>query len=338
MNRLGLYTLLGAAAAIGLAFATWKVDVASVTAFYGIAETPAAEVNFNYPIEVRDIYVRAGDRVDSGQVLLAVDRARMREALADQDFRIDRLRARQAAARQRVNTQLNALATAHDAALAELAAERVEVEAERDYRRRLVESVGGEGAGDAGAAYHPLDDRLAALAEQRTRAEATYRQRRGDLERERELASRPDEAEVARLAAERDFDAAQASVRFEITAPGSGVVGAVHVKAGEHKSAFSPLLTFYDPIPNQVLSYVIEDKLLDTDLGDSVLVTSLAHPDYRARGTVTGLGSRIVPVPTRLRRLPDIDVYGREVIVSLPGDNPFLQQEKVELTFVGDGE
>lgn len=334
MHRLGLYTLLGLLAAAGLAFATWRVDVASVTAFYGIAETPASEVNFNYPIEVRRLYVRPGDRVDSGQVLLAVDRARMREELADQGFRIERLRAEQAAERQRVGARLNELATAHQEAVAEIDAEAAEVRTERDYRRRLVESVGGAGE----ATYSPLDDRLAALAAERARAEATYRQRRGDLERQRALATRPAEAEVERLSAERDFDAAQASVRFKIAAPGAGVVGAVHVKIGEHKSAFAPLLTLYEPTPRQVLSYVHEDKLLDAQLGDTVLVTSLAHPDYRVRGVVTGLGSRIVDVPTRLRRLPDIAVYGREVIVSIPADNPFLQQEKVELTFARDEE
>ena len=337
MNRLGLYTLLGVLAAAGFAFATWQVDVASVTSFYGIAETPAAEVNFNYPIEVREIYVRAGDRVDSGQVLLVVDRARMREELADQDFRIDRLRAQQASERQRVEARIHALDVQREEALAKIDAEIAQVTTERDYRRRLVESVGGEPDG-SGSTYRPLDDQLAALSTERDRAEASYRQRRVDLDRELALAAAPAEAEVRRLTAERDFDAAQASVRFEIKAPGSGVIGAVNVKTGEHKSAFAPLMTFYEPTPNQVLSYVHEDKLLEAKLGEEVVVTSLAHPDYQARGTVTGLGSRIVSVPTRLRRLPDLAVYGREVIVSLPPDNPFLQQEKVELTFARDAE
>ena len=335
MPRFGLYTLLGLAAAAGLAFATWHVDVASVTAFYGIAETPASEVNFNYPIEVREIRVRAGDRVDSGAVLLVVDRARPRETLADQDFRIDRLRAQQSRDRQRVEAELHALDLAHESALAKLDAERAEVSAERDYRRRLVESVGG--TADA-SEYRPLDDQLAELDRARQRAVRAHEARRADLTRERDLVTGPASAEAARLAAERDFDAAQASVRFEIRAPGSGVVGSVHVKPGEHKSAFSPLVTFYEPTPNQVLSYVHEDKLLEARLGEEVEVTSLAHPDYHARGTVTGLGSRIVSVPTRLRRLPEVAVYGREIIVSLPPDNPFLQQEKVELTFVEDEE
>ena len=333
MPRFGSYTLLGLLAAAGLALATWRVDVASVTAFYGIAETPASEVNFNYPIEVREIFVRAGDRVDSGQVLLAVDRARMREELADQDFRIRRLRAEQDRERQRVDARLNALDAERAETLAELEAEITRVSGERDYRRSLVESVGGD---PAGASYSPLDDRLADLARERERVEESFARRRADLARERSLVTAPGEREVERLTAERDFDAAQASVRFEIKAPGTGVIGGVHVKAGEHKSAFSPLLTFYEPTPNQVLSYVHEDKLLEARLGEEVTVTSLAHPDYSARGTVTGLGSRIVSVPERLRRLPDLAVYGREVIVSLPPGNPFLQQEKVELTFVSD--
>ena len=332
-----LYTAFGIVTALGLIAATWYVDVDAVTAFYGIAETPPSEVNFNYPVEVREICVRSGDRVDSGQVLLVVERARAREQLADQDFRIDRLRAQQANDLQRVDAQLNSLAADLRAELAEADAEIARVTAERDYRRRLVQSVGGETEPEA-PSYSPLDDQLAVLRAERQRIEAAYAQRRVDLEGERRLATAPAEAEVRRLGAERDFDIAQEALRFEITASGPGVVGEVNVKPGEHKSSFAPMLTLYEPIPQQVLSYIHEDKLLDAGIGDVVDVTSLAHPNYHARGIITGLGSRIVSVPTRLRRLPEVAVYGREVIVSIPPQNPFLQLEKVELNFVADVE
>jgi hypothetical protein len=49
---------------------------------------------------------------------------------------------------------------------------------------------------------------------------------------------------------------------------------------------------------------------------------------------VIGMGHRIVEIPERLRKIPEIKTYGREVLIQIPSDNKFLQKEKVVLTFI----
>ena len=49
---------------------------------------------------------------------------------------------------------------------------------------------------------------------------------------------------------------------------------------------------------------------------------------------ITGLGSRIVEIPDRLRKNPDLKTYGREVLISIPPTNFFLQKEKVILNLL----
>ena len=333
MTRFGTYTLLALVAGAALVWAVRTIDVRAVEAFYGIAQTPETEVNFNYPVEVRSVDVRAGDLVDSGQILLVVERARTQERLADQTFRIDELRAEQALLGQRLRGELTRLEADLAADTTELSAERKRVAEELAYRRRLVAAVAGD---DDAATYRPLETQLAAIEAELATQRRAYARRRADLERQLALAGRPADAQVRRLTAERDFDEAQAAIRVEIRAPGAGVVGTVNVKSGEHKSSFAPLLTYYEPHPTQVLSYIHEDKLLSAAVGDSVWVSSLANPGYRTRGVITGLGSRIVEIPRRLRRLPEVSTYGREVAVALPAGNRFLQQEKVELNFFRD--
>ena len=49
-------------------------------------------------------------------------------------------------------------------------------------------------------------------------------------------------------------------------------------------------------------------------------------------GKVVGLGSRIVEIPARMRKVPEFKTYGREVIIRLPAKSNFLQNEKLVLT------
>ena len=318
MGRRSLYTLLAIAAGCAFWWASANVDVRAVEAFYGIAQTPETEVNFNYPIEVRQVKVRAGDVVDSGQVLLIAERARAQERVADQDFRIEGLRAEQAVDRQRLVRELNRLEADYSAESTELREEKNQIKADLSYRRRLVASVGGD---TTNAVYRPLEIRIASIDTELEALKKAYDLRRDDFNREIALAGRPADAEQRRLRAERQFEIDQSAVRVEVKAPAPGVVGEVNVKIGEHKSSFSPLLTFYEPNPTQVLSYIHEDKVFRAAVGDSILVSSLMHPTHRTRGIITGMGSRIIEIPNRLRRMPDIPTYGREIVVRLPPGN-----------------
>ncbi len=330
MRRLGIYSLLALVAGAALWWASSNIDVRAVDAFYGIAQTPETEVNSNVPVEVRQVSVREGDQVDSGQVLLLVDRASAPARLADQPYLIEELRAEQALESQQLRAERTQLEAEYELDLAALRQNRLQLESELAYRRRLVTSVGGD---TSSVSYRPLQDRIAALDAEMASLKTAFDRQKAEIQRQSSISGRPADARVRRLTAEQRFDASQSAVRLEIKAPSAGVVGNVHVKVGEHKSSFAPLLSYYEPNPTQVLSYIHEDKLLDASVGDSVWVSSLANPSYRARGIVTGLGSRIVEIPQRLRRMPEISTYGREVVVALPTGNPFLQQEKVALSF-----
>ena len=345
MRSFAVYFLFAVACGGALAWAAATWDTRRVESFYGFAETAETEINFNYPIEVEEILVQPGASVKAGDVLMRVRRARERERLADQDFRIEELRAEGRLTAGVLDGEIAELDAEYEAERTARASRRAEVAREQTYRRSLLEALAGpdarapDGSGADGGGlngsggYQPLRDELDALDRAAAAAEETYRRRRDALERERDLARAPRAAEARRLAAERDFDAAQREVTFEITAPADGVVGSVNAKLAEHKSSFAPLVIFYEPNPREVKAYIHEDRLLEAQVGDSVVVTSVSNPESSQPGRIVGLGSRIVEIPPRLRRMPEISTYGREVIVDIPADNPFLQKEKVELHF-----
>ena len=65
---------------------------------------------------------------------------------------------------------------------------------------------------------------------------------------------------------------------------------------------------------------------------DKVRVVSMANTSAATIGEVVGVGARIVEYPVRLRKRPDIQVWGREIQILIPSENRFLLGEKLIIT------
>ena len=107
----------------------------------------------------------------------------------------------------------------------------------------------------------------------------------------------------------------------------------MHCKEAENISSFKTLISFYEPNPSQVKGYLHEEMIVEVNVNDSLLVRSLNQEENKYFGVVKGLGSRIVEIPERMRRIPEIKTYGREVLIEIPLDNKLLQKEKVCLLY-----
>lgn len=167
------------------------------------------------------------------------------------------------------------------------------------------------------------------MREELAREEAAAAEETASLAREIKLGVNPYREQIKRLEAEMAFDQSQRVIPFTVPAPADGLIGNINVREQEHVQSYTTLLTFYAPHSDIVRGFVHEDLTMKVEVGDSLEVYSLKVPGMMYNGVVTGLGSRIVETPTRLRKLPEFKTYGREVILSIPEINGFLQKEKV---------
>ena len=85
-----------------------------------------------------------------------------------------------------------------------------------------------------------------------------------------------------------------------------------------------------------VVGYVHESLVLQVSVGDSLDIVSSLHIEEKCRGKVIGLGHRIVEIPERLRKIPELKTYGREVLIQIPASNHFLQSETVILNLLNN--
>jgi HlyD family secretion protein len=119
--------------------------------------------------------------------------------------------------------------------------------------------------------------------------------------------------------------------KLTIIASQDAIVGSVNCHAGEKMSPFTSLLTLSAHSPTLVRGYIHEKVYNRIALGDQVDVVSAAERGGTVRGTVVGVGSRIVEFPIRLRKIPEMLVWGREVMIQIPSQNDFLLGEMVSV-------
>ena len=101
---------------------------------------------------------------------------------------------------------------------------------------------------------------------------------------------------------------------------------------GEKVSSFAPIVTLTHKSPTLVRGYINEQIYQNMDLGEAVKVTTLAGTGKAVVGEVVGLSSRIVAFPERMWKMPEMPVYGREVTIKIPENNPFLLGEMVTIS------
>jgi len=200
------------------------------------------------------------------------------------------------------------------------------------YKRSLVEGLSS--IDPAKTTYRPLEEKIQQCEQEGIDLKRMYNLKIKGLEKELSLGQNPYNEQVKRLIAEKEFNESQMLLPIVVHAPATGLVGNISCKEAEHISSFSTLLTFYEPHSGIIKGFVHEDLTLEVELGQDFLISSLKDENITCKGKVVGLGSRIVEIPPRLRKIESIRVYGREVLIEIAKDNSFLQHEKVSISYI----
>ncbi len=323
INLLYLILPLAAWAVFGL----FKYLNHGTATFYGVAENLETQVNLDHAVTVNRIHVQAGQFVTKGTLLLEVTRTVL-------DFQVKELR--HEIAEVEANTRLRIAELRGE--LERLRAQRAEkvgeiqagirtLEAEQALNRTLLRELKSVSVTSGNS---PYTARLDALRDELRFAVEPLDAEMARVENELRLTASPARAQIERMRNDLAFTETEQG-RLQLRAPNDGLVGAVHCREGENVSAFNSMISFYEQNPTRVVAYVHESLILQVNIGDTLQVVSSVHTGEKCLGRVSGLGHRVVEIPERLRKIPEIKAYGREVLVDIPAQNRFLQKEKVLL-------
>lgn len=301
------------------------------SSFLGIADASENVVSSEASAEVLAVLVVPGQTVRAGDTLLRLRRPELEMRINEISRQLRGAVGSATRSDLDVNRRSAQLRSELETRRSAISAQIRNLEEERGRNRELVSSIKGGVTGDAAdSATDPILLRIQGLRRQMLAEEqgasaqmAVLRGGGGDQKRTAQDLQDALVKELSFLQAE--------NARLAVRAPIDGVVGSANVRAGEKIAPFAPLLTISPRNPTLVRGYIHEKVYDDIAVGDSVEVRSSGARSGTVKGRVVGVGSRIVEFPLRLRKMPQIEVWGREAAVRIPAVNPFLLGEMVSV-------
>ena len=295
--------------------------------FFGFAENRDTEVNFNYPVVVKRIHVTEGQSVEEGTLLFHLQRIKAQEELAEENYRISELQAESRVWLADKRGELKITEAEYRIDREAIQNKIDELSRELAFKKNTYSGI--KSLEGVSLDFSSVENELADLEQEKQMLDSLFTIQKNNLEEEIRLGANPYAAQIRRMEARQAFDEEHLIQEFEIRAPFSGLVGNIQCKEDEHIPTFKTLMNFYEPNPTMVKGFIHEDLILKVQEGDVLTIRSTSNPEVAIKGTISGLGSRIIEIPSRLRKIPDLKTYGREVLISVPLSNPFIQKEKV---------
>jgi len=323
---------------IGVLFALFKLSgqyaKESVT-FFGFAENKETQINMSHPVEVETIHVIPGQQVKEGELLLEVSHANVNLKLNKVGADIAELSTKNKLRATELRSVINRLEAQKRNKYNEIQAKIETIQTEIKLNKSLVKGLKSITIVDTliDSSNNPKQLKINQLQQELTTFVKPIDIQISQLQSELFATNNPYKIQIEKLENDRKYYEAEQE-KLAIVAPSDGLIGNIHVKNAENLSSFSTLITFYEENPTLVEGFVHESLILKVNLGDEIEVSSSLHPEHKINGEVVGLGSRIVEIPERLRKMPNVKVYGREVLISIPKENLFLQKEKVVLNLI----
>lgn len=303
-----------------------------VAMFRGIAEASETIISVPSATEIVKVHVVPGQEIHAGDTIVQINRPDLTLRIAELTREIDALEGRSnlssAEIDQKVADVKANLETRRLTLTAEIRNLETEYNSNKAISAKLKSLSNSKSQSDGNDA---MAMRIKSLKNELALATKSANEQIALLRGSSKLQKASGKSEAENLKKELEEMQKQQEELIQI-AKEDWVVGDVNVRDGEKVSSFAPIVTLAHKSPTLVRGYINEQIYQNMDLGEAVKVTTLAGTGKAVVGEVVGLSSRIVAFPERMWKMPEMPVYGREVTIKIPENNPFLLGEMVTIS------
>lgn len=303
-----------------------------VAMFRGIAEANETIISVPSATEIVRIHVVPGQEIQIGDTIVEINRPDLTLRISELTRELDAIEGRSnlssAEIDQKVAEVKANLETRRLTLNAEIRNLETEYQKNKEISAKLKSLSSSKTASDGEDA---MALRIKSLKNELALATKSANEQISLLRGSNKLQKTSGKSEAANLKKELEELRKQQAELIQI-AKENWVVGDVNVRDGEKVSSFAPIVTLTHKRPTLIRGYINEQIYQNMDMGETVLVNSLSGVGKAVVGEVVGLSSRIVPFPTRMWKMPEMPVYGREVTIKIPEENPFLLGEMVTIS------
>lgn len=298
------------------------------TVFQGVAESNEFEINYSSSVEIRSIHIVPGQEVEQGDLLMAVESPDLDAKIEEVASQLAEIKARVNVSIQQTVGQIEEIEHVMATKMLDINSQIAQYEAQLQLNRDLTKGL--KSIAKSSNDYeeqNPIKAKIEALKEELKIYELNAVARISQLNSTISSNQNPYEVQVSNLVNELRLLNAEKQ-ELICYSPASGIIGDINFKQGGKVSPFAPIFAIYSKSPSYIQGYIHENTVEDVAVGDSLIVSN-KQKSISMKGMVIGVSSRVVEFPIRLRKNPEIAIWGREVQISIPIVNDLLLGEKV---------
>jgi multidrug resistance efflux pump len=322
--RVNWFYLFIVALLIFMLFVSLQFFRGSQYASVGVTHSREYKINAEKPALVKKINVVSGEQVKEGDLLVELTSGTLEIEIAKLTNRIAALRSDQVEKRKLADSRIAYIRADQGVLVEKLNSEILQTESELKLNKKLSRQyVGGK---DSLTDEHPVEVKLKALKQQRSRQEEAIAIKVKDILQEKQTEQTLLTNQIGLL--EREMQLLQDEKKtLNKYASADGLVENIYVRQGEQVDAYTSLLSIHPIHPTTVVGYMMGKKEQPA-VGSAVNVTSYENKSIAVNGKVIGFGA-VVELPEILQKSTAVKAFGREVFIDIPVQNHFATGEKV---------
>ncbi len=333
MKGQGIIFLLMAASFVVLTF-IGALYAGKTDSFLGIADAREVVISHSESVEIRNIFVSEGSLVSSGENLLELINVDLSLRLNQVFHELSRIEAQSATDKKEISARIVRLIAERDSAVNAIDLKIEQLSRQFEFNRKLTGGLKSISGKDVEKTLHKDNPFLIQIEGLKKERDFVLRGKNVEIAMLRNILS--EDKDPLRIQAEKlenELNVIQdAAKNLEIISPLDGLIGSVFFKIGEKVPPFAPIMTVHTRNPQLIKGFVPESYRSNVTIGSPVIIVSSFNPEKTMKGRVAATGSRIVEVPERLRPLPNVPLWGTEVMIAINEDNDFVLGEKVMIT------
>jgi len=319
------YWLIGPLLIVSVYFLTNTLRL-SHREYYGFAENKQSEINLDKDVTIVKTLVKTGDKVKKGQLLMIVNNTDIHQQINQIQVAESGIQLKNDLTESELKSEILKLEKERDIEISTIHTKINSLQQETDFYKSLVNSndvKDSEIRNPNETMIKNLNDEIKEITQQYNNNIALYQK----------MIRQPKQTKTEKALYSDKKNYLQSEIsKFQIIAPFDGVIGSINIREGEYVKAFTSLISFYEATPPMVLAYVQEKYDIKINTGDTVWISSAYNSGKKTKGIISAKGNRIVEIPEKFRKIPDVRIYGIEVFINIPADNRFLQKEVLRIS------
>jgi len=289
--------------------------------YVGQTETLKVDLNAEQDVYVEEIFVKAGERVQKGDLLMVLSSATIDNQNSELEVNLKSIKKISDLEYSAVKANIVKIRSEKNQRIIQLKSELKKAQEEASFQEKifLSENKKVENQG--------LNVLIESIKEEIKTTEQEYNEL---INANNKILNLPKQSTIDdELYKQRKTNNLNSIQSLKIIAPFDGVINTINVTKGQFVNSHGALINFSENVPSKTIAFVYERKALSIQEGDSVKITSRYNTQKSMKGKVFAIGNKFVLMPQKISEIPGIELFGREIYITNRSGNHFLDNESV---------